>query len=381
MLKRLVLALFIVCSPAGAFAQEGATRVEGAIDGIFAAFDTHPIVALSDAHGLAQEGALYAAIVRDPRFSEKVGNLVVEFGGAAQQAVIDRYVAGEAVPYEQLRKVWTDVVGWVPTVQNTMYPNVFAAVRAANANLPADRGIKVWLGEPPIDWSLIHSAVDLQPKMEARDSHPAQLIEREILGKGRKALVIYGGLHFRSPFSFTRGIDGLVEAKFPGSFFFVSVYSGLATPACASAFEARLAQWPGPALAAPVKGTWLAAELTKPGCNASNLRPPGAAPLDPALSARIAEASSGANGDAILYLGPAASLTWSPNMPDMYLDDAFFQEISRRSQITPGPPPPPLSWTRALDANLQPVRPRTGALPTVAGAPPRPVGSVRPAAP
>ena len=39
--------------------------------------------------------------------------------GCRQQSVIDRYVAGEDVPYTELRRVWGDTVGWFPTVTYT----------------------------------------------------------------------------------------------------------------------------------------------------------------------------------------------------------------------------------------------------------------------
>jgi hypothetical protein len=48
--------------------------------------------------------------------------------------------------------------------------------------------------------------------------------------------------------------------------------------------------------------------------------------------------SPGAVGDALLYLGPAASLTQSPITPDLYLDFAFRREINRRSLIVSGAP-------------------------------------------
>ena len=57
-------------------------------------------------HGLA-EMDFYAAVVRDPRFAREVRNVVVEFGASGQQQVIDRYLAGETVPYGELRKVWS----------------------------------------------------------------------------------------------------------------------------------------------------------------------------------------------------------------------------------------------------------------------------------
>jgi hypothetical protein len=43
--------------------------------------------------------------------------------------------------------------------------------------------------------------------------------------------------------------------------------------------------------------------------------------------------------DALLYLGPAASLTQSPITPDLYLDFAFRGEIDRRSPIVSGAAP------------------------------------------
>ena len=171
--------------------------VQPAIDGVLAAFKTRPLVGMSDRHGIAQQQDFYAALVRDPRFAREVGNVVVEFGSASHQAVIDRYVAGEDVPYAELRKVWSDVVGWNPTVTYVGFVNVFASVRAANLNLPADQRIRVWLGEPPVDWATA-TATEVSAAMRQRDSYPADLIVANILSKEKKALVIYGGAHLIS---------------------------------------------------------------------------------------------------------------------------------------------------------------------------------------
>jgi hypothetical protein len=127
--------------------------VTQAIDGIFGALQTHSLVGLGDYHGMAQEEDFYAALVRDPRFAKNVGNVVVEFGDASQQETIDRYVAGEDVPYAQLRKVWADTVGWFPTVTALGFMNFYAEVRSANLTLMPAQRIHVWLGDPPVDWS------------------------------------------------------------------------------------------------------------------------------------------------------------------------------------------------------------------------------------
>jgi hypothetical protein len=126
-----------------------------AVDGIFAAFESHPLVGLADYHGLAQEEDFFTVLIRDKRFANDVGNVVVEFGDAAQQGTLDRYLAGEDIPYDQLRKVWSDTVGWVPTVTSMGYINFYAQVRTVNLGLPPQQRIHVWLGDPPIDWSKI----------------------------------------------------------------------------------------------------------------------------------------------------------------------------------------------------------------------------------
>ena len=149
-------ALWGFTAQAWAASQPGsASNIFGAGDGILAAFQSHPIVAIGEWHGLAQEHDLYAALLRDPRFAAEVGNVVLETGSESQQAVADRYVNGDAVPYGELRKVWSDVVGWVPTVTGLGSVNVYATIRAVNEKLPPDKRIKVWLGEPPIDWNQI----------------------------------------------------------------------------------------------------------------------------------------------------------------------------------------------------------------------------------
>lgn len=328
----------VAAPPPAAISAE--PKVQPAVEGVLDAFHRHPIVAIGDAHTVAEEGAFYNAMVSDPRFAREVGNVVVEFGGAAHQDVIDRYVAGEAVPYAELRRVWTDVVGWVPTVEWIEYVDFFAAVRAANAKLPPDQRTRVWLGEPAIDWSKIATQADLQPMDRLRNQHPADILKREILAKGKKALVIYGSGHFRRAASpdGDRTLDAQVEAEFPNSVFLVLPYTGFNERPCAAALETRAATWPVPALVSPVNETWLAGLLTAPGCTflpglpvIQALRPQQAAQMKAGD-----EDASGLKGDAFLYLGAADGLTMSPVDPAAYLDQDYFHEISRRSQIMTG---------------------------------------------
>jgi hypothetical protein len=195
----LALSLFVspLASAQTPAAPPKAAIVQPALDGVFDAFKTHPIVAMNDFHGLAQQQDVYASLVRDPRFAREVGNVVVEFGTAQHQAIIDRYVAGEGVPYLELRKVWSDAVGWNPTVTFIGFANFFASVRAVNNTLPKEQRIRVWLGDPPVDWATADRA-KVRDIQATRESYPANLIAENILAKHKKSLVIYGGAHLRS---------------------------------------------------------------------------------------------------------------------------------------------------------------------------------------
>jgi hypothetical protein len=174
--------------------QAAETVVQPALDGIFEAFKHHPLVGIGDDHGISKAMDFYIKIIRDSCFAPEVGNVVVEFGAGGRQDIIDSYVAGKTVPYTTLRMVWTDTVGWNPTAGWLGFAEFYAAVRNRNKSLPPEKRIKVWLGEPPIDWS--RPGNQMMAAVNDRDSYPAGIIEREILDRGEKALVIYGGFHF-----------------------------------------------------------------------------------------------------------------------------------------------------------------------------------------
>lgn len=343
-------------------AKDGAAPgISPAIDGIFAAFTTHPLVGIDDSHDLAQELDFYAALIRDPRFATDVGNVVVEFGGAAHQDTIDRYVEGKTITYRDLRKVWTDVVGWVPVVTGLGYMNFFAQVREANRNLPPERQIHVWLGEPSIDWAQIHTRQDWMRIAGYRDHYPAELIRQRILSKNKKALVIYGGAHFGapeknqkeleddratmaerlgSPQPLQLGLQIPVEQTHPKAFFIVTPYTGYISDTCTQIFERSFPDWKSPALITPIRGTVLESALRRPGCTIDP-PPSGTNTGQDEIFAKRQAKLVGLNSDALLYLGPAKQLTRTPTNPDLYLDPDYRTEISHHMEILTGHPMDP----------------------------------------
>ncbi len=380
-------------------ASAAPVKVEPALDGVFGAFENYPIVALADAHGLAEQMDFYSAVVRDPRFARDVRNLVVEFGASSQQYVIDRYLAGETVPYVELRKVWNDTVGWVPPPAMVGLVKFFAAVRDINKTLPPDRRIMVWLGEPPLDWTASTRDEIMRAGM-ARDTYPAALLRDKILAKGEKALVIYGVGHFaESPM-----LKGLLDATHPGAMLTILPYAPpFASPGCAPLLPEVTAVWPEPALATRNPG---GATAGQGGCFTMSMPlmgPPSGAPGPggagpgpggprgpggPGVGAgRPVEfagpgpgpgGSSGSDGpggpagppalegDGVLFLGPLEKLAQGPQgpsealaqgqyLPDYLFDPELRQEMKRRSDLVGMPllPPPPGLAIRKVDYDFE----------------------------
>jgi hypothetical protein len=348
MKKVLIAALLVLTGGLPAFAQTAPT-VTPAMDGIFEAFKTHPLVGIGEHHRIAQELEFYNALIRDPRFSAEVGNVVVEFGGAIHQDIIDRYVNGEDVPYTELRKVWTDTVGWLPVVTAVGYPAFFAQVRETNLALPLDKRIHVWLGEPVIDWEKVKTHADWAALDKTRDIKPVEVIEKQILARGKKSLIIYGAGHYLPPVPGSAGEKlrkagwqqeywgETIRRTHPGAMFVVLPYGGTKDKACAQDVESAMAGWSIPSLATPLKGSATAAKLRT--CNAIKVESFNfpVALTDAEKQEWLAfEAEAPFYADALLYLGPSSSLTISPYIPDLYLDLDYGRTVARHHELQTG---------------------------------------------
>ena len=106
--------LFAVIAALGTIRNRERTEawpeVAASIDLVLIAFDLYPLVAVSEGagHGELETREFFAALIRDRRFAPTVRNLVIEFGNARYQAVLDRYVTGAPVTRDELRHVWED---------------------------------------------------------------------------------------------------------------------------------------------------------------------------------------------------------------------------------------------------------------------------------
>ncbi len=186
--------VLVIALGAQAAAPRRAPAPQPAIDGVINALGAHQLVAISDPHGNAGMRDFLRRLFADPRFPDAATDIVLEVGNARYQALADDYVNGGAVDEDALAAAWLNT-----TVANQISADVewFRQVRRINAGRPADRRLRLLLGDPPIDWSKVETRAEHFTWLAQRDSYPAALIQTEVLAKGRKGLIVYGHLHFQ----------------------------------------------------------------------------------------------------------------------------------------------------------------------------------------
>ena len=324
----------------------GKTNIsEPAIPAILAAFKTFEVVAMPAAHGDKDIDDFILSLVRDPRFPLLVNDIVVECGNLRYQPILDRYIAGENVPFADVQHVWRDTTVQQMCGASGFYEQLYPLIRALNQRLPAAGRLRIVAADPPIDWSKIRSYEDLVPFFD-RDGSIASVMESEVLSKHRKALMLFGVFHLLHG-----GGPGLGDAvtryerDYPGRTLVV-----LEDPDDGSRDQsyrdpsATGGVWPSLSRTrnSPIGSLELSSILQSPlstdeACNVSD-----AFPSTPTKTV--------ANYvDAFLYLGPRKSSLSEPLPADIALDRAYRSEWLRRMKLVglPGP-----STLEELDAEI-----------------------------
>src|SRR5436190_8784353 len=81
-------------------------RPQDATQAILAAFDKYEVVGMHSAHGGKDVDDYILSLIRNPGFSAKVNDIVVECGNRSFQGILDRYIAGEDVSLAEVQPVW-----------------------------------------------------------------------------------------------------------------------------------------------------------------------------------------------------------------------------------------------------------------------------------
>jgi hypothetical protein len=284
----------------------------GLADAVLAAFKTHRLVGLGEAHALQNHHDALTLLLTDPRLPGVVDDIVVEFGNALYQDTIDRFTSGYPVDNADLRLVWRNTTQSPrQTWDSPVYEQFFRTVRAVNAPLPARRQIRVLLGDPPIDWSAVTSRTQLLAFAgPQRNAHPASVIETQVLAKGRRALICYGLDHLTHGGS----LAGILERAGERPCLIADFVPAAGDP---GGLAGRFSRY-SPGMVIPTAGTWL-------GSVDAGLFSPGQCGLR--LGSLI---------DAALYLGPPANLTASWWNPAIFLSPAYWQDLQHRNALLGG---------------------------------------------
>lgn len=306
------------------------------------AFRTHSVVAVTAGHGEARGYAFMQLLIHDPRLIAAINDIVIEEGSARFQDVADRFVRGESVPMESLRHVWRDTtqpgLGY-----DRQWEEFFQVMRAVNASLPATHKVRVLLGDPPIEWEHVATPEEHRRWIEMRDTFPADLIQREVIAKGRHALLTYGSMHFQRKNLIANyesegpaeTIVSRLEHKWAAKVFTIFT-------ADVSSLQPDAAAWPSPSLAL-IRGTVLgAADFTtyypSEGMGRFPIKdgqPDFSAPI-PRDQWKTLRAED--QFDAVLYMGKGPSPRVDLD-PARCGEKAEFQEHLRRMAVSGLPPP------------------------------------------
>ena len=319
-------------------------HAEPAIPAILAAFDSYELIGMPADHGLKDLNDLILTLIRDPTFAEKVNDIEIECGNSLFQDLLDRYTSGADVPFREVQKVWRNTTQ-PPCGRSGFYEQLIPLVRAINQKLPRERALRVLAADPPFDWDRIQTAEDLRQAVLSlrRDTSIASVIEKNVLAKHRKALMLMGTFHLLHG----AGATGMIEAKHPSSIFVISEL-GVFGENSMDASKALLASWPNPAIAR-VKATsmgklGLKSFLPPPyimdqDCNPHNdFTGPLRKPVEELF-------------DAVLYLGPQDLRLWEKIPADIVLDADYKKELRRRATL-PGSPTPAAQTSDELDRQI-----------------------------
>jgi hypothetical protein len=308
----LVLIVFVLwLSPPDLFSE--AASPQPAIPALLGVFDRYQVVALGETHWSRPQGDFYISLIRSPGFADRVNDIVLECANPFYQTILDRYVDGEDVPFAEISQVWrntTKVMSW----ESPIYQRLFETIREVNRGLPRDRRLRVLAGDSPIDWSRISNQADWENAYQG-DDPVVSLLDREVLGKHRKALVIMGVNHLTRGGTRDGGADVTtrVEKRYRHSVYVVLMGE---VPLRA---EPEISSWQPPVLY-PLKGTRLG------GANF--------------LARRLVEDEA----DAYLYLGKN-EMAW-PDWGKLQGDSQYYRELQRRHLIEFGCPLDLERWKR-----------------------------------
>jgi hypothetical protein len=309
-------------------------KPEDATKAILAAFDKYEVVGMTAAHGYKDLDDFILNLIRNPQLPGKINDIAVECGNSLYQPILDRYIAGDDMPLDEVRQVWRNTTQPMCSV-SAFYEQLFPLVRRINQKLPPGKKLRMLAGDPPIDWAKVKSNEDYMQFMD-RDVTITAVMKNEVLSKHRKALMLFGVGHLYhhsgDPLGFRSAVE-LYEKDYPGVTLVIAEHRGFGgeTPFAKynDEFESRMVSWPVPSLVQEMTGTWLADLLDKTYSSGNFFKiRPGGKPVPLQTKNKFSKMA-----DAYLYLGPRDSLLKETHPAETFLNKEYMAELQRRAAI------------------------------------------------
>jgi len=285
---------------------------QAASNEILGLFASHDVVLFGEQHDARLNYEFRLELLRSPGFADVVQDIVIESGNSLYQDLLDEYVLElQDVPIQELRQVWRNTTMTSGVWDPPIYEAFVHAVREVNVLLSPGARIRLLAGDPPIDWSSVTTGAEYMPFLQQRDRTPFEVIEREVIQKGRKALVIYGGAHLVREERRPDNIVSLLDDKYPGKALVLIPWSTLYLPA--AQFQELTGLREGPAIVRLENADWASLSGDQ---------------LFPYLGGEPV----GTMMDAILFLGPGPDERLEIE-PEVLNDAAYQDELRRRNEV------------------------------------------------
>jgi hypothetical protein len=324
---------------------------------VLEAFETHDIVMFGEIHNNKQEYEWLQSLVANPEFADRVDDVVMELGNSLYQKSVDRYIAGEAVPIEDVQRAWRNTLGLGDPPP--LYGDLYRAIRETNMRRVGKHQLRVLCGDPYINWDKVKNNNDTGPFLGHRDQWYAQVVKDEVLAKHHRAFLIAGSAHFLREYG-----DGYIEPELrrAGAKTFV-ILAGTNAVKGYDDLDRRFDSWPAPSIAL-VNGNWVGELQAIPVISG------GTESIDPPVKLKD-------EADALLYLGPRDGLIEVEAPREEVEGTPYGKELLRRMKIVglvlpyipdskenpqfgrpePGSGPPPFKPPKTIDAPLPPRPP------------------------
>jgi hypothetical protein len=303
--------------------------MEAAVGSVASTFERFSLVALGERHWAREDARFRLKLIEHPAFTQLVDDIVIEFANPVHQALLDSFVTGNDVPMAELRSVWQDTTQ-PGTWDSPVYEEFIVAVRSINASRPSARRLRILAADYPIDWGI--SPADALSKLDARDEFAAALIEKEVLRKNRKALLLFGSAHLYRNRPGT--VINLLRDDFKAAAFVVVPIGGPDLPASITAIQATV-DTPALLTLNSILGDLAAAEVLERGSKRIKVSDGKPVFLDgkPVLIPVFEEGVRiGELADACLYFGSTLPEFVEPP-PILYEGTPYGKELQRRRRL------------------------------------------------